>query len=135
LTSEAPHNGIQAEADKLVKNNILTMIARFGGLIAAPLLLGAFGVFGWYVTTTSDAISSASRVSAELASTVDDVTERVTVIETRINIGQRNREEFQDQVLETLAEIQRTQTLILQKQAAQDARFDGVEKRLDRSGN
>lgn len=134
MTSEPTHN-VADEADKLVRNNVLTMLARFGGIIASPLLIAAFGVFGWYTSTTAEAIGQARAAIIDNNQSLDAVTNRVNVIETRIDIGQKNRDAQYETIIDTLTDVQKSLVLILQTQAAQNEKFNSLDARMDRAGN
>lgn len=86
--------------NKITFGNLLSIIITAGGLLAGYMtLVGTVGA------------------SAEAIKVLPGLENRVSTIETRINIGQAQREKFQDTVLATLAEIQR-QNLETQKAIA-----------------
>lgn len=86
--------------NKITFGNILSIIITAGGLLAGYMtLVGTVGA------------------SAEAVKSLPGLENRVSTIETRINIGQQQREKFQDTVLATLAELQR-QNLETQKAIA-----------------
>lgn len=86
--------------NKITFGNLLSIIITAGGLLAGYMtLVGTVGA------------------SAEAIKVLPGLENRVSTIETRINIGQDQREKFQDTVLATLAELQR-QNLETQKAIA-----------------
>ena len=86
--------------NKITFGNILTVVVTVGGLMAGYItLVGTVGA------------------SAEAVKAISSIENRVSTIETRINIGQAAREKFQDQVLATLAMVQQ-QNLETQKAIA-----------------
>jgi hypothetical protein len=86
--------------NKITFGNILTIVVTLGGLLAGYMtLVGTVGA------------------SAEAVKALPGLETRVTTIETRINIGQQQREKFQDQVLATLSQLQQ-QNLETQKALA-----------------
>jgi hypothetical protein len=82
----------------------------FGNVLS--IIVTACGLLAGYMTLVSQV-----GASAEAIKIIPALESRVTTIETRINIGQQQREKFQDTVLETLAEMQR-QNLETQKAIA-----------------
>ena len=104
-------------AEKFATNPAITVAARIGMFVTPLLVSVALFVLGNYLSTQAQAMASfADRVTA-VEKVSADVGTRVTTVETRINEGQRQREKFQDQVLATLAELQR-QNLETQKAIA-----------------
>lgn len=104
-------------AEKFATSTGVTVAARVGMFLTPILLSIALFVLGNYLSGQAQAmqefagrVAAIERVSAEVGG-------RVSTVETRINIGQAQREKFQDTVLATLAELQR-QNLETQKAIA-----------------
>lgn len=104
-------------AEKIASNPAVTVAARIGMFLTPILVSIALFVLGNYLASQAQAMQEfAQRVSAvERSST--EVGARVTTVETRLSIGQQQRDKFEDQVLATLAELQQ-QNLETQKAIA-----------------
>ncbi len=104
-------------AEKFATNPAITVAARIGMFVTPILVSIALFVLGNYLAGQAQAMQEfAARVSA-VEEAGASVASRVTTLETRINIGQQQREKFQDQVLATLAQLQ-AQNLETQKAIA-----------------
>lgn len=93
--------------NKFTFGNIITIVVTLGGLLAGYMtLVGTVGS------------------SAEAVKVLPGLENRVTTIETRINIGQQAREQFQAETRQALKEQSATLTQILQVQATILARLE-----------
>lgn len=95
-----------------------------GNIVQIGMILLAL-VGGWYglvnrVDAAADSIEDLQRQVA----TITDLGSRVSTIETRINIGQLAREQFQEETKQALREQGQVLTQILQVQAAILARLE-----------
>lgn len=97
---------------RVTMGNVLTMIVMVGSLI-----------MGYATLATS--VSS----SAEAVKSIPAIEGRVSTIETRINLGQAAREQFQAETRQALKEQAASINQMLQLQAAIIARMDEAEKR------
>lgn len=96
-------------AEKFVASPGVTVAARVAMFLTPILVSVALFILGNYLTGQTEAMAAfSSRVSA-VEQVTGGIGTRVTTLETRINIGQQQREKFQDAVLATLADIQRQQ--------------------------
>lgn len=89
----------------------------FGNLITIVVTLG--GLFAGYMTLVGTV-----GASAEAVKVLPGLENRVTTIETRINIGQAAREAFQAETKQALKEQAAALSLILQTQSAILARLE-----------
>lgn len=104
-------------AEKIAANPAITVAARIG-MFATPILV-SIGLFflGSYLSTQARAMAEFADRVAAVEKTNADVGNRVTTVETRINLGQQQGEKYQDQVIATLALLQ-AQNLETQKAIA-----------------
>ena len=90
--------------NKVTFGNILTIAAMLAGLVVG------------YISLSGSVAASADAVKA-----IPGIESRVSTIETRINIGQAAREQFQNKTEATLDKLQAQNSLILQQIAALNA--------------
>ena len=104
-------------AERLATNPAITVAARIGMFLTPILVSISLFVLGNYLASQAEAMQEfGQRVSAvERASS--EVGTRVTTVETRLSIGQEQRDKFEDQVLAQLAQLQQ-QNLETQKAIA-----------------
>jgi hypothetical protein len=97
--------------NKFTFGNLVTIITTIGGLLAG------------YITLANTVAQSAEAVKA-----IPAIENRVTTIETRINMGQQAREQFQAETAAALAELRNQNLQILQSVAALVARLDEKDR-------
>lgn len=93
----------------------------FGNLLTIATVI--FGLLAGYITLSATVAASADAVKA-----IPGIENRVTTIETRINIGQQAREAFQADMKESLEQLRQQNTLILQTLSAIVARLDEKDR-------
>lgn len=104
-------------ADKIATSNAFTAASRIAMFLTPILVSVALFVLSNYLSSQARAMTDFGERVAGVESASASIGTRVTTVETRIEIGQQQREKFQDQVIATLAEIQR-QNLETQKAIA-----------------
>lgn len=97
--------------NKLTFGNVLTMIVTIGGLLVGYVTMAGT------VATSADAVKS-----------IPIIENRVTTIETRINIGQQAREAFQTDMKASIESLRVQNSLILQTLSAVVARLDEKDR-------
>ncbi len=108
--------------EKFATSPTVTAVARAAMFITPILMSIGLFVLGNYLSTQSQAMDGfGKRVSAvEEASTA--VATRVTTVETRISIGQQQREDFQRRMDAAVEELRKQNIAILQAVARLEAR-------------
>lgn len=96
---------------KITFGNVLTIVTTIVGLVAG------------YATLVQSVATSAEAVKS-----IPGIENRVTTIETRINVGQQAREAFQIETKQALKDQAELLSQILQTQAAILARMDEKDR-------
>ena len=104
-------------AEKIATSPSVTAAVRVAMFLTPVLVSVSLFVLGNYLAGQAQAMQTFT----ERVESVEDVTvslgSRVSTVETRISIGQQQREKFQDQILAALAQLQQ-QNLETQKAIA-----------------
>ena len=104
-------------AEKIATSATIGAASRIAMFLTPILVTISLFVLGNYLSGQAQAMQTMVERVALVERASAEVGGRVSTVETRINMGQAQREKFQDTVLATLAELQR-QNLETQKAIA-----------------
>jgi hypothetical protein len=121
------------DADKLAESPTLQVLSRLSMLLT-PVLLAAVVFFGkaWVEDRFSGLRSDVDSLQAEMPL----AKERIKVVETTIERGRQDREEFQDQTTDMLNRMLSVQTEMMRELSALRATVEERERQqqMDRRG-
>jgi hypothetical protein len=121
------------DADKLAESPVLQVLSRISMLLM-PVLLAAVVFFGkaWVEDRFSGLRSDVDSLQAEMPL----AKERIKVVETTIERGRQDREQFQDQTTDMLNRMLSVQTEMMRELSALRATVEERERQqqMDRRG-
>jgi hypothetical protein len=121
------------DADKLAESPVLQVLSRLSMLLT-PVLLAAVVFFGkaWVEDRFSGLRSDVDSLQAEMPL----AKERIKVVETTIERGRQDREQFQDQTTDMLNRMLSVQTEMMRELSALRATVEERERQqqMDRRG-
>jgi TolA-binding protein len=129
VAADRPHKTF---ADRVINSRWLLVAARLSMVIIMPIIAGGVGFVGAQTKSLNDTVERVTVLETRVEPLVN-LNEQVQVIKTRIDEGQKAREQFQNDTTDTLQEIRKSLTTMIGIQSALVARLDEQDRAADRA--
>lgn len=126
---------MHVDADKIADNSTLQVMARLSMLLT-PILITLVSFLAWQWFENQEKATTQLRIDVnELSDDNAAVKQRMSVVETNMDRGRKDREEFQTQTRVQLDQIQQTLKLLGEGQAAMNATINAQQRQIEQMFN